>query len=102
MKHTEQRYWIGRKVTLSARLVRVNDYGWIGKDAGKAWAYYPRSVTGWIVGFRSLQNGVSVWNGPDEPTGWKCTSRVAAVLIAEEPWKNPIPCPVECLQEIAK
>lgn len=53
------------------------------------------SLTGWIVGFRTIQNGYSEW--VDEYVGymWNPTSYIKCVLVSLTPHQNPIKVPLD-------
>lgn len=120
MKHAETTKLMGRMVLVQKVLERQKDYG-VTSDGGslvasgmKAWweekEIEPR--TGWVVGFRNLQNG-HVRTGarpgwgidgydPGEPNEWKTKSVTRCVLVAFWPTQKPVHVPLDGYLALAK
>lgn len=90
---------MGQVVTVTAELVRKSDGPWLESGSMRSWV--PKSIeprAGWVVGFRSLQNGKYSAGGAsyygEPPHLYRITS-VPCVLVAYWPTYNPVKVPLD-------
>lgn len=89
MKHSEMLPLMGSIVTVNAVLNRRKRYHkatWERCDV-TPWA-------GWVVGFRTLYNGVIEWH-QDEPVSFDPTGTITCILVAPWPTMKGRPVPLD-------
>ena len=106
MKVKDMAQLMGKVVTITALLCR-KEGPYQGGARKKEWVRFnkdeatPRfgcreiGKVGWVVGFRNLQNGETVYGCMDEPNHWEGTSTIPCILVALKPNTKPIPVPLD-------
>lgn len=92
----------GAWVTCPDRYVRKEDHPkktWV--LASEKWASRSDAepVSGLFIGTRTYNQGTLEWIGPDEGNAWRTTGTLEVGLIVPGPRLNPVPVPIDMIEE---
>jgi len=84
------------KRVLMGQIVTVHKELW-RETHGRERSWVPHEVpprAGWVTGWRTLQNGLLCWGGPDDPNWLETKETVTCVLVVYWPTENPVRVPL--------